>query len=144
MSPNPYEPPSFYTSQKDGYSPPARPARTLFVLAGIGALGASLYWAALTLLLGMNDDVSPIRMILPIVLIGLYAMRGFQSFKGNPTALDSLLWLHGIGALMAVMNLGSEVAVLYGIKLAIHVFGAITAFLAQRACQENVSRGLAM
>jgi len=87
MSPNPYQPPSAYSvdPRNPGVQTPGD--RNLFVLAGVGALLASAYWAALTLLIGAASavaNVNPAQVILPLVLIVLYALRGFQLFKGTP------------------------------------------------------------
>ena len=82
-------------------------------------------------------------MIQPCVLIGLYALRGYQLFKGDPAAATRVLWLHGIGGLMAILNIFSGSAllvVLQSIKLAIHVFGAVTAYLAQREFARSQGR----
>lgn len=112
--------------------------RTMFVLAAIGAGLASVYWAALTLLIGLGaalGSVSMFQVVLPIVLIVLYAVRGFQIFKGDRNAARRILWLHGLGGIAAIMQIasgGGFFAVLQGLKIVIHLFGGITAYLAQR------------
>ncbi len=131
---NPYQPPD-----AAGFEPRARPGRTMITLAAVGAWIASAYWAVLTLLIlfaASAGAVSYGQIIVPIILIGLYAMRGFQLFKGDATAAGSLLWLHAIGGIMAVIQMASGdsfVVTLQGVKLVIHLFGCFTAFLARRA-----------
>ena len=121
--------------------------RTPFILAGVGAMLASLYWAALTLLIGFaaaSGSGSTFRVIVPCILIALYAVRGYQLFKGDPAAARRVLWLHGIGGVMAVIQIASGDAVLQvlnGIKVAIHVFGAVTAYMATRAYADSQTRG---
>lgn len=133
MNPNPYQAPS------PGGPQYAASNRLLFVLAGVGAWLASAYWAALTLLLAFGTatgTVSPLQLALPVVLIVLYAMRGLQLFKGDPAAARRILWLHGVGAVMALVQMshgGTLWIVLQGIKIAIHVFGGLTAYLAVRS-----------
>lgn len=111
------------------------------VLAAVGAGLASLYWAGLTLLIGLaaaGGATSTYQVLLPCVLIGLYALRGFQLLKGDPNAAKRLLWLHGMGGAMAVLQIangGAFFVVLQSIKLVIHIFGAITAHFAQRSLQ---------
>jgi hypothetical protein len=115
----------------------------MFVLAAVGAGLASVYWAALTLLLGFGaaaGAVSGAQLILPCFLIAIYAVRAFQIFKGDPAAARKILWLHGLGALMAVFRLSSEsslIVVLNVVKIAIHIFGAATAYLAQRGPRDG-------
>ena len=128
---NPYQPPD--------PQPGLVPSRTPFILAGIGALAASAYWALLTLLIGVGvsgGGVSPTRIILPIVLIGLYAVRGVQIFRGDARAAASILWLHGVGGVMAVIQMASGDPVLIAlnaVKLLIHIFGGVTAYLAKKS-----------
>lgn len=139
MNLNPYEPPGPH-DDRPGIEPPQR---TIFILAAIGAWIAGAYWAALTLLLGLGvaaGSVSATQIILPCVLIGLYAVRGFQIFKGDPAAARRVLWLHGIGGIVALVQMfsgGALLIVLQAFKVAIHGFGAVTAYLAGRA----LSRG---
>lgn len=129
---NPYQPP-------EPQQPNAAPSRMPFVLAGIGALGASAYWGLYTLLVGVavaGAGASPVRMILPVVLIALYAIRGFQIFKGDARAATSVMWLHGVGGVMAVINMASGDPFLIGlnaVKLLIHIFGGATAYMARKA-----------
>jgi hypothetical protein len=110
-----------------------------FILAAVGAWLASAYWAALTLLIGLGAAIgttSPAQIVLPCVLIVLYAVRGLQLFKGDPNAARRILWLHGIGGLAAIVYMasgGGFIVALQGVKLLIHVFGGITAYLALRA-----------
>gem|GEM_PF-6072742 len=127
---NPYEPPGLY-------EPPQQPtSKTPFILAAIGAFAASLYWAGLTLLIGLSE-ASGVQMVMPFVLVGLYAFRGFQVYSGDPAAAQRLLWLHGIGAAMTVfqMTQGGDgvVMLLQGIKVGIHLFGGGTAYFALKA-----------
>ena len=112
--------------------------RTPFILAAVGAGLTSLYWTALALLIGVaasTGSSNPLQVILPFVLIGLYAYRGYQVFQGEPAAANALLWLHGIGGVVSVMRMAGGVTAvirLYGIKIALHVFGAATAFWAMK------------
>jgi hypothetical protein len=113
--------------------------RTPYILAAVGAGLTSLYWAALALLIGVAASTgsgSPIQAILPFILIGLYAYRGYQVFQGMPAAANALLWLHGIGAVVSVMRMMDTDVItmtLYGIKIGLHVFGAATAYWAMQA-----------
>ena len=143
MDPNPYEAPR----AEDAYAPGEALAvdRTPFILAAIGAGLASGYWALLTLLIGVGVSAgagSPAQIILPIILIGLYAFRALKVWRGDAMAARSLLWLHGVGGVVAVtqaMSFSGIMAVLQGMKLVIHVFGGVTALLAVRAAR-NVGR----
>jgi hypothetical protein len=143
MDPNPYDAPR----SEDPYARGDGVAfdRTPFVLAAIGAGLASAYWALLTLLIGAGVSAgggSPAQLILPVVLIGLYAFRGLKVWRGDANAARSLLWLHGLGGVVAVMQamaLSGLMATLQGMKLLIHVFGGVTAFLAVRAAR-NLGR----
>jgi len=113
--------------------------RTPFVLAAIGAGLASLYWAGLTLLLALGatfGNLSPFQIILPCVLIFLYGWRGIQIFKGDPMAAQRIILLHGLGGVSAIMQMASGdsfVMMLQAIKLGIHVFGGVTAYIASRS-----------
>ncbi len=144
MSPNPYQPPAPAPIDPRSAAAQSPGDRSLFILAGVGALLASAYWAALTLLIGVASavgNVSPTQVLLPIVLIVLYALRGFQLVKGNPAAAKRILWLHGIGGIVAVLQImsgGTLVMVLNVIKVAIHLFGGVTAFLALRSYNRAV------
>lgn len=126
---NPYEPPGFS-------DPQGPPSKTPFVLAALGAFAASLYWAGLTLLIGLGES-SGVQMIMPFVLVGLYAYRGFQVYSGDTGAAQRLLWLHGIGAAMTVFQMmkGGEGVwiLLQGVKVAIHLFGGGAAYFALKA-----------
>jgi hypothetical protein len=134
MNMNPYEPP-----RAAGFATAVNVNRTPFVLAAIGALLASLYWAGLTLLIGVGVAVgsaSPLQVLLPCVLIALYLARGFQIWKGDVNAARRILWLHGFGGIMALVQMssgGALLVALQSIKIVIHIFGGVTAYLAQRA-----------
>jgi hypothetical protein len=109
----------------------------MLMLAGLGAGLASLYWAGMTLLIlvgTLAGSTSVVQLILPVVLIGLYAARAFQMLRGDVGAARSIVFLHAFGGLMAVLSMagGGIVMVLQGIKLLIHIFGGVTAFLASR------------
>lgn len=146
MSPNPYEPPRPDAPLPAATAAGAAASRTPVVLAAVGAGLASAYWAILTLLilLGVSRGAgSPIQIVLPFVLIALYAMRGYQLFKGDPAAAKRLLWLHGIGgvaALLQVFSAGGLWMALQSVKAVIHVFGGVTAYLAQKALAEGAPR----
>ncbi|MEO7094948.1 MAG: hypothetical protein ABI175_16940 [Polyangiales bacterium] len=135
MSLNPYQAPDAYLT--DG-QPGAR-GRGMFVLAAIGAWLASVYWAGLTALLALGaaaGATSPLQIIMPCVLIVLYAFRGVQLYKGDAAAAQKIVVLHAIGGIMAIIQIAagnSLVVVLYGIKVAIHVFGGVTAYLTRRS-----------
>jgi hypothetical protein len=139
MTPNPYQPPNPYR----GAPPVAVVNRTPFVLAGIGAWLASLYWAALALLNSLFAAVgagSGVTVVMPLILIVLYAVRGFQVLQGDPAAARRLLWLHAIGALAALLLAFSSsgfYAGLQSVKVLIGIFGAVTAFRAQRAVAQS-------
>jgi hypothetical protein len=98
-----------------------------------------VYWAALTLLLGAgiaSGSVSGVQVFFPCVLVVFYAVRGYQIFKGDPAAARRIVWLHAVGGVAAILQMSSRhglVVALNGVKIAIHVFGAITAYLAQRS-----------
>jgi hypothetical protein len=130
-SPNPYQPPGAPDQRE-----PGQPNRTPFVLAAVGAGLASVYWAAMVVLvLSMGAAADP-QTFVPIVLVGFYGYRGYQIFGGDKQAAQRILWLHGIGVLMAFMQMmsgESGLAVFQGVKIAINVFGAITAYLATQA-----------
>jgi hypothetical protein len=129
-SPNPYQPPGAPAGRE-----PGQRNRAPFVLAAVGAGLASLYWGAMVLLtLSMGNGAGP-QSFLPLLLVGLYAYRGYQIFTGDTQAAGRILWLHGIGAVMAFMQMmgASGLGVFQGVKVAINVFGAITAYLATRA-----------
>lgn len=109
----------------------------MLMLAGLGALLASVYWAGMTLLIlvgTLAGSTSIVQLILPVILIGLYAVRAVQMLRGDLGAARSILFLHAFGGLMAVMSMagGGIIVVLQGIKLLIHIFGGVTAFLATR------------
>jgi hypothetical protein len=135
---NPYTPPA---------PPPPGPAypgatpvnRTPFILAAVGAGLASAYWAALTLLIGLGAALgsgSTAQIIVPCILVVLYALRGWQIFKGDANAARRILWLHGVGGVVAIMQMASGSGILVAlqsVKVIIHIFGGVTAYLAQRS-----------
>jgi hypothetical protein len=130
-SPNPYQPPGAPDQRQ-----PGQPNRAPFVLAAVGAALASLYWAAMVVLVLSMGASADAQTFIPVVLVGFYAYRGYQIFGGDKQAAQRILWLHGIGALMAFMQImsgASGLAVFQGVKIAINIFGAITAYLATRA-----------
>jgi hypothetical protein len=147
VSPNPYQPPS----GPDPYASPSRDdssSRVLFTLAGVGALFASGYWALMTGLTGLNaafGSGSATALILPVYLIVVYAMRGFRLFKGDARAAQRILWLHGVGAVFAVLQItqgrSTIVMALQAFKVLIHVFGGVTAYLALRSVSGGMQGG---
>lgn len=152
MSPNPYQPPAPYQAPAyPGAVAGATLSKTPFILAAVGAWLAAGYWGLMTALLALGaflGTTSGAQVILPCVLIALYAFRGFQLLKGDPAAARRILWLHGVGALVAMLQAGGSVmtgaivlAGLQALKVVINVFGGITAYLAMRAYQDAVSRG---
>jgi hypothetical protein len=130
---NPYDPPRAFV----GTANPT--TRGPFLLAGIAALLAAAYWGVLALLILLGvyaGSVSGFRMFFPALLVVLYVMRGLQLFKGDPAAAKRLIWLHAVGAVVAFVQIfegAGFIVVLLGVKVAINVFGAITAYLAVRA-----------
>jgi hypothetical protein len=126
---NPYEAPS------QDPVPDVQPgARGRCRQAAIAAWLASAYWALMTALivtgLAMGAG-SGTALILPAALIALYAYRGYQVFGGDVGAANGLLVLHLVGGAVAVFQLMGADGVLMtltGVKVAIHVVGAITAF----------------
>ncbi len=138
MAPNPYSNP-YQPPQPGTPMGPSPQNRTMFVLAAVGAGLASAYWAGLTLLIGLGaafGSISPMQIILPVVLIALYAYRGVQIWRGDAAAARRIVWLHGFGAISAVLQIasgGALLAALQVIKILIHIFGGVTAFLAYRA-----------
>jgi hypothetical protein len=82
-----------------------------------------------------GGKVSAAQLFLPVLLIGFYAFRGYQLFRGDPAAAKRLLWLHGAGAAVAILQIatgGVVLIVLQSMKLVIHLFGGIGAYLAHR------------
>jgi hypothetical protein len=142
MNFNPYEPPR-PGAVSNFASPQPIPVvnRTPFVLAALGAWAASGYWALMLLLgaVGVASGAgSSTGLILPLVLIVLYASRGLQLYKGDPAAIRRIMWLHGFGAVAAiiqVLQLSGIVAVLQGLKVVINVFGICAALWAHRTLQ---------
>lgn len=121
------------------------PNRTPFILAGVGAFAASGYWALLTLLLGLaayTGGGGGAQAIMPVILIVLYAYRGVLVMRGDARSARSLLALHAIGGIFAAIQIvtsggGSFVVVLQALKVAIHIFGGITAHSAKRAAEQQ-------
>jgi hypothetical protein len=142
MNQNPYQPPTAYAPS----SAVAPGNRGAFVLAAIGAWFAGVYWAAITLLLVMGmavGSVSGMQLVLPCVLIGLYAVRGFQIFNGDPNAARRIIWLHGVGCIAALLQVtqGHGLLVfLQGFKVVVHIFGGITAYMALRGAGATLRR----
>ncbi|HEY2515402.1 MAG TPA: hypothetical protein VGI39_31255 [Polyangiaceae bacterium] len=141
MNVNPYEPPQPPRAFPYPQVPSPTVNRTPFVLAAVGAWCASAYWALMTLLIGagvMTGASSGVALFFPVILIGLYAVRGAQIFKGDPAAVRRILWLHGIGALAALSQAARShgiVAALQGLKVVINLCGLAAAFWAYRAIQ---------
>jgi hypothetical protein len=125
----------------------AQQTRSPFVLlAAIGAGLASVYWAFMTVIMGLalfspdHGSASPSTLLVPCLLIALYAWRGVQIYQGDSAALNRILLLHGLGAVVSVIQFaagGPVMWLLQGIKIAIHVFGLVSAFLARRALFEK-------
>lgn len=138
MQPNPFEPPA---ASPDPRHPVA--TRTPLLLAALGAWGAAAYWALLTALIALGaamGAVSPTALILPIVLIGLYVLNGVRMFKGEARAVRSLLWLHGVGCLVAIIQVATSSGLfvaLQAIKVVIHIFGVATVVMARRHVQNT-------
>jgi hypothetical protein len=116
--------------------------RTPFIIAAVGSWLASAYWALLTALTFLTaitgGELSGFRALLPLVLIVLYAVRGFGALRGDPRSLNSLTWLHGIGAVATLINsrdLSGLALGLNAVKIAINLFGAVSAFMAMRTLQ---------
>jgi hypothetical protein len=142
MNGNPYEPPrppGALSNVPYPQAPAPTVNRTPFVLAAVGAWCASGYWALMTLFVGigvMNGSSSGVGLLLPVILIALYATRGVQIFKGDPAAVRRILWLHGIGALAALSQAAQSqgiLAALQGLKVVINVGGLAAAFWALRS-----------
>ena len=142
--PNPYQSPQ-YQQAPYGQMPvqPRAMNRTPFILGGIGALLTSAYWGILTLFIGAaaaSGSTSAVQLVFPLILIVLYALRGVQMFKGDPAAAKRLLWLHGMGGVVGLIQLTSPstiVVVLYSVKVVVHVFGGVMAYLALRAYKDS-------
>ncbi len=130
---------SQFPSTSDSPAPSSPEARRPFVLAAIGSGLAALYWMGLTAIIALAVATGPLKatdLILPFILIALYAWRGSQILKGDPDAARRVLWLHGIGAVTAVIQIatgGMLMFVLQGVKLVIHIFGGVTAYQASKA-----------
>ncbi len=128
-----------------GSEPPV--SKPPFVLAAIGAALAGAYWAALTFLIGVGvayGGTPSTQVLIPCLLIGLYAFRAWQLYKGEPAALRRIMFLQGVGAAMAILgmlrNTSSMANVLQGVKLAIHVFGFVAGYLAKRQYDASLAR----
>ena len=70
------------------------------------------------------------------VLIVLFTLRGFQLWRGDRSAAKKILFLHAADVIgLAQIFLGGSVLVtiLVSIKVALHVFGAIAAYLSMKA-----------
>jgi hypothetical protein len=125
------------------YSHPAQPQARVgvpFVLAAIGAWITAIYWAAVTLIIGLGVALgsgSFMNFIMPCVLIGLYALRGFQIFKGDPRAAQRIIWLHGIGCISALSQVAAATSTfvvgMQVIKIVINILGGVAAFYAYRS-----------
>ncbi|GAC1351919.1 MAG: hypothetical protein NVS3B20_05180 [Polyangiales bacterium] len=143
MTPNPYEPHAYAKASYPPSDLQPPPNRTPFALAALGAFLASAYWAALALLSGVGGGASSssgLRSLLPIVLVVLYAVRGVQLLKGDPIAAKRILFLHAVGGASAIFQImsGNPVSfALQAIKVAIHIFGSATAYLALRAHKQG-------
>jgi hypothetical protein len=145
MTPNPYEPPRAYGAPT---STAMAMNRGPFLLAAIGAWFAGAYWAAITLLLTVGvaaGSMSSTQLVLPCILIALYAYRGYQIFNGDPAAARRVLWLHGVGSVAAILQMQSSrtmsiMVILQGIKVLIHIFGGITAYQAQKVLATGPSQ----
>ncbi len=127
----------------DGRMYEQQPTRTVFVLAAIGAALAALFWGALLalLFLGMKGGakVEGLQLIMPVILVVLYGMRAFAVYNGDRNAAKRLMFLHGLGILASIFQIsqfpasaGAMLTMLYGFKIAVHVFGGVTAYLASR------------
>ena len=130
MIPDPYKPPVPADIGEPTFS------RRPFVLAAVASGLTSAYWSVLTLLILIgagSADLSPVQVVLPLILIFLYAQRAMRVFNGDRSAANRLIGLHLIGGLMTVMRLAAGgFIVLYVIKLVIHIFGALTAYWASK------------
>ena len=133
MSPNPYQAPRAEPARES-----SQPSRTAFVLAAVGAWSASVYWAGMALLL-FGAQVAGPQAILTVVLVGLYGFRGFQVIKGDVQAAQRLILLHAFGAFAAAAQIFvssaaslSYFVALQAIKVAINIFGAVTAYNVRR------------
>lgn len=145
MNVNPYEPPQAQRAFPYPQVPSPTVNRTPFVLAAVGAWCASGYWALMTLLIGvgvMTGSSSGFGLVFPVILIGLYATRGMQIWKGDPQAVKRILWLHGIGAFAAASQAAQShgiAAGLQGLKVIINLGGLAAAFWAYRTLQRAFS-----
>ena len=135
---NPYEPPAPLSQVDPTFN------RRPFVLAAIGAWLAAVYWLGMTLLIGLGVAMSGAggaQLILPLVLIGLYAHRGYRLYQADPAMIRSILVLHLLGMVATIFQITTTkdafVVTLSIVKIAIHVFGLITALLARRALTKS-------
>ena len=79
------------------------------------------------------------QLVMPIVLVALYAMRAYRVYTGDLRSARNLAWLHALGAIVAVVNIVQFntpiITVLYGIKVVVHVVGGVPAFLLSRSAR---------
>jgi hypothetical protein len=113
--------------------------RSRLTWAAVASGAASIYWALLTLLTARvvaSKELSATQLVFPVILVGLYAFRAIQTYRGNAQAVVSLLYLNGLGAIISLYNMRGAtqvVIVLQGVKVLIHIFGLITAWRARQA-----------
>jgi hypothetical protein len=123
---------------ESGSEVPAPRRSTATTLAAVGAWAAAAYWSAMALFLSLGaamGSVSAVQALLPLALIAFYAWRGAQVWGGNRRVATNLVLLHGIGGVMAVLEVATGdwvVKVMYGLKVLIHVFGGFAALAAAR------------
>lgn len=140
MEPNPYQPPR----SSDQPSTQAESNRKLFLLAGIGAALAGGYWAlvgAVVALGSASGAFSAGSLFPPLLAIAFYGSRAYRIFKGDAaSAVRDLVWLHAIGLIAVAIRMfsGSTLLMaLQGVKIAIHIFGGVAAYLAKRSEQQS-------
>jgi len=140
MEPNPYQPPR----SPDPPSEQAESKRKLFRLAGIGAGLAGGYWALIGAGMALGSasgSISAGSLFAPVLAIAFYGSRAYRIFKGDAgSAVRDLVWLHAIGLIAAAIRMfsGSTLLIaLQGVKIAIHIFGGVTAYLAKRSEQQS-------
>lgn len=131
---NPYEPPT-PQSQFDPHFD-----RRPFVIAAIGAWLAAAYWLVMTALLGLGMAAGKIggsQIILPLVLIAMYAHRGYRLFRADAAMVRSIIVLHVLGMVAAVLQINATkndvIFTMNAVKIGIHIFGVVGALLAKRA-----------
>jgi hypothetical protein len=73
--------------------------------------------------------------------IAFYGSRAYRIFKGDAvSAVRDLVWLHAIGLIAVAIRMFSGstlLMVLQGVKIAIHIFGGVAAYLARRSEQQS-------